>query len=241
MKFGLIGKSLAHSFSKKYFEEKFARLKLPHTYQNFEIPDIEELKSIIQRYPDLRGLNVTIPYKRSVIPFLDELDQHSTAVKAVNTVLIKNGKLKGFNTDHYGFTESLKDVLKSYHKEALILGSGGASRAVVYSLQKLNIQPHIVSRKPIYGQISYEEATGLLPSIYLVINTTPLGTFPETDEEPPLLPEGIQKKHVFFDLIYNPVKTKWLAKAEQNGAQILNGYKMLVLQAERSWQIWNEV
>ncbi len=239
MKFGLIGKSLKHSFSKKHFEKKFAKFNLPYTYQNFEISHIREFERVVSDNPDLKGLNITFPYKESIISFLHTLDPQAKAIKAVNTILIKKNKLSGFNTDFYGFTESLKSYLKSYHTQALVLGSGGASKAVAYALKQLNIQAHIVSRRPISGQLSYKQAESYLHDTYLIINTTPLGTYPETDREPPLALRGIQKKHVFFDLIYNPAKTKWLTKAGQSGAQIINGCKMLILQAEQAWKIWN--
>jgi len=241
LKFGLIGKSLQHSFSKKYFEEKFNSLNLPHSYQNFELPSINRFNKIIQQNPDLKGLNVTIPYKESVIPFLNELDKDASAIGAVNTIAFENGILKGYNTDFYGFTKSLAPYLKSYHQKALVLGSGGASKAVAYGLKQLGIEILIVSRKPSGKEIDYAKAAELLPETYLVVNTTPLGTFPDIEKEPPLKPEPIQKKHVFYDLIYNPQKTQWLRKAADKGALVINGYKMLVYQAERSWEIWNEV
>jgi len=240
MKLGLVGKSLSHSFSKNYFEKKFKREGLGnYEYLNFELTSIENFPELIRRErPD--GLNVTIPYKTAVIPFLDQLTQEASAIGAVNTIAVKDGKTIGHNTDWIGFKQSLEKVLPKGAGSAIILGTGGASKAVAYALDQLNIDYRLVSRTRGQGQINYAEAASVIPDVQLVINTTPLGTSPNTSELPPLSLANVSENHLFYDLVYNPSKTRLLAKAEEKGAAIKNGYEMLELQAEEAWDFWHK-
>ncbi|MEO8405747.1 MAG: shikimate dehydrogenase [Chitinophagaceae bacterium] len=238
--FGLIGYPLSHSFSKKYFTEKFNREKLDeYRYELFPIPDITELKNILQQHPDLAGLNVTIPYKEQVLAFLDEKDAVVKKIKACNCISIENGKLKGYNTDVIGFERTLKTGLKDHHKKALILGTGGAAKAVEYVLDKSGISYKYVSRKPSAKSYSYEQLTASIIAEYtLIINTTPLGMYPAITEAPPIPYESLTSSHYLFDLIYNPEKSLFLKKGEDKGAHIRNGHEMLIIQADESWRIW---
>lgn len=240
--FGLIGYPLSHSFSKRYFTEKFEKEKLTDCrYELFPISSIDELKNVLYRHPDLCGLNVTIPHKEQVISFLDEVDDVVENILACNCISIKNGKLKGFNTDVVGFERSLKAQLKPHHKKALILGTGGAAKAVEFVLQKLRIDFKYVSRKPIENGYSYDELTAdIIAEHTLIINTTPIGMYPAIDEAPAIPYEAISGNHYLFDLVYNPEKTLFLQKGEERGATIKNGYEMLVIQADESWMIWNQ-
>jgi shikimate dehydrogenase len=242
-KYGLIGKNIDYSFSKQYFAKKFEAENLPNfTYENFDISDISELQSIVAETLYLKGLNVTIPYKESVFPFLDKINKKALAIGAVNTIKItKKYKLKGYNTDYYGFKKSIKPYLKPHHKKALILGTGGASKAIAYALNKLDIEYKYVSRKPTSQQLSYDDLDAkLFSEFHLIINSTPLGTFPNIEEFPPLPYSLFTTKHLAFDVIYNPAETSFLHKAKTFGAKTLNGSQMLVFQAEKSWEIWNE-
>ena len=238
MRFGLIGKSLSHSFSKKFFAAKFKREGLAHTYENFELSTIHDFPQLLQTQKDLAGLNVTIPYKSEIIPYLDKISAEAAEIGAVNTIRFVNGQLQGFNTDVFGFVESLRPLLKTYHTKALVLGSGGASRAVCHGLKKLNIDYKIVSRHPQNGQLSYAQASDNLDEYRIVINTTPAGTFPKTEDKPDLRLEKVSENHLFYDLIYNPPKSRLLKEAEMQGALIKNGQEMLVLQAAKAWEIW---
>lgn len=241
MQYGLLGKSLKHSFSKDFFTKKFKQEKLiDHSYSNFELAQIEELTELIEANPKLAGLNVTIPYKKEVIPFLSELSPAAKAIGAVNVIQFKNGKLIGHNSDWIGFGDSLKPLINDSHKRALILGTGGASKAVAYALQQLDIDYRYVSRKKSDDCLTYSEASSTLDEFQIIINTTPLGTFPNTNEIPPLSLEKASDSQLYFDLIYNPEKTRFLNTAQQAGAQIKNGLEMLILQANKSWEIWNE-
>ena len=239
-KFGLVGKNISYSFSENYFTKKFKILGLNnHEYYTYDIESIQDFPNIISR--DIMGLNVTIPYKEKIIDFLDEIDEEAYKIGAVNTIkIIKNNKLKGFNTDVYGFEESLLPLIETYHKKALILGTGGASKAVAFVLQKLNIDYLAVSRNPNKDQLSYGDLTeDILKNHKIIINCTPLGTFPEVDTFPDLPYQFLSEKHLLYDLIYNPAKTRFLSEGEKRGATIHNGLKMLELQAEKSWEIWN--
>ena len=240
--YGLIGYPLSHSFSKKYFTEKFEREELhTHTYELFPIASIDGLKEVLQNHPDLVGLNVTIPYKQDVLSFLDEQDEVVKNIGACNCIRVNNGKLKGFNTDVIGFEKSLKVQLQPSHKKALILGTGGAAKAVEYVLAKLRIAFKYVSRKPVAGQLTYEEVTdSLLHEYTLIVNTTPLGMYPAVDQAPPLPYEALTAQHYLFDLVYNPSRTLFLQKGEAKGAAVENGYAMLLIQADESWVIWNQ-
>jgi shikimate dehydrogenase len=240
--FGLIGYPLTHSFSKGYFGEKFKREAIEDCrYENFQLANITELPKIIEDHPGLEGLNVTIPYKESVLPFLDEKNELVVETGACNCIKIINGKLVGFNTDVIGFEKSLLSKLQSGHKNALILGTGGAAKAVEFVLKKNQIHYTYVSRRRSQNNITYEQLTpSVLEKNKLIINTTPVGMYPKVDEILPLPFEAITPKHFLFDLVYNPPKTLFLKKGEENGATIQNGYEMLVCQAEESWKIWNQ-
>lgn len=240
--FGLIGYPLAQSFSKKYFDEKFEKEKLIDCrFENFSISSINKFAGLLEQNPELEGLAVTIPYKKAVLPYLDSQDNIPNGLKACNCIRIRNGLLSGYNTDYIGFEKSLVPHLRSHHTNALVLGNGGATEAVIYTLNKLGIAFHIVSRALhanstlIYADIDEE----IIHNHTLIINTTPLGMYPDTTSFPPIPYHFITKHHLLYDLVYNPVKTVFLQKGEQHGAGIKNGYEMLVLQAEENWKIWN--
>ena len=238
---GLIGKNIAYSFSKKFFAEKFKNEEINNfVYDSFDIPEIENIEEIFA-LPNLVGLNVTIPYKEKVIPYLDELSIEAKEIGAVNTIKIINNKKIGFNTDCYGFEKSLLPLLKPIHTKALILGTGGASKAIVYVLKKLNIDYTIVSRNKTDKNLTYQEiSASVIDSHKILINCTPLGTFPNIEDKPPIPYSFLTKDHLAYDLIYNPEKTSFLLAAEKNGATIKNGLEMLQLQAKKAWEIWNE-
>ena len=240
--FGLIGRNISYSFSAKYFSDKFAKLGVDYNYQNFDIENIRQLNEIISDTKKLKGLNVTIPYKEEVIPMLDSLSKNAAIIGAVNTITIsKKGKLKGYNTDYYGFKKALKPLLKEHHKKALILGTGGASKAVAFALRKMKIEYDFVSRTATDVIFSYDCLDKEIFEDYqIIINTTPLGTFPNMEEHPPIDYSLFTKDHIAFDLIYNPEETYFLKHAKQMGATIANGYKMLEYQAEKAWEIWNK-
>lgn len=243
-KFGLIGKNISYSFSKKYFTEKFKNLELNnYTYENFDLQAIEDFPVM---YKDLRdqiqGFNVTIPYKQDIIKYLDEIDEDANTIGAVNTIkILKEGKLKGYNTDIYGFENSLRPLLHSHIKKALILGTGGASKAIAFVLKKNDIYCNFVSRNPTNPQtISYDDLdVRVISKHHLIINCTPVGTFPNIESSPGIPYEFLGDKHFLFDLVYNPEVSTFLAKGEERGAKIKNGEEMLQLQADRSWEIWN--
>lgn len=243
--FGLVGKNISYSFSRSYFSDKFDLLNLEgYKYINFDIENINNLEDVITTNATiLKGLNVTIPYKEEVLQFLDKVDQKAEEIGAVNTIKItKKGKLKGYNTDYYGFKKSIEPLLKKYHKKALILGTGGASKAVAFALKKMDIEVAYVSRKGKgIDTISYEEMTKeIIEDNLLIINSTPLGTHPNVNVCPQIPYEFIGKKHILYDLIYNPSKTLFLKKGEACGAVIKNGLEMLELQAEKAWEIWQK-
>jgi shikimate dehydrogenase len=244
--FGLIGYPLGHSFSKGYFTDKFKNEHIGDTiYNNYPIESIEQFKSLVSGNPEFAGLNVTIPYKEQVISYLDAIDPEAKAIGAVNTIKIQNTssgkKLIGFNTDVYGFETSLKPLLQNYHRKALILGTGGASKAIKFILKKLNIAYISASIEELKeNEIRYSDITKeLIASHLLIINATPLGTFPKVDTCPDIPYELITSKHVLFDLVYNPEETLFLKKGKEKGAKGKNGLEMLHLQAEKAWSIWN--
>lgn len=239
--FGLIGKTLKHSFSKDFFSKKFAAENISDArYENFELQSIDELKEIIRQRPEIKGLNVTIPYKEEVIQLLDEKNEIVEKTGACNCIKIENGRLYGFNTDVIGFKRSLQPALEPGHKCALILGSGGASKAVEYALEELKIDHIIVSRNKKFDQFGYEDlGKDVIEGHQLIINTTPLGMYPNTNQDPPIPYEYISSQHILYDLIYNPPKTQFLQKGEAQGAHIINGHEMLIIQAEESWKIWS--
>jgi shikimate dehydrogenase len=242
-RFGLVGKDISYSFSEQYFTKKFERLNLEdHTYQNFDISSSENFPDIIAKEENLKGLNVTIPYKEEVLDYLHVIDGEAKKIGAVNTIkILENNRLKGFNTDVYGFETSLTPLLKKHHSKALILGTGGASKAVNYVLNKLDIEVLFVSRNPkSENEISYNDLTeSILKSYTVIVNCTPIGTHPAVDECPNIPYKYITSNHLLFDLIYNPSRTLFLKKGMEKNAQVSNGFKMLELQAEKSWEIWN--
>lgn len=239
--FGLIGYPLSHSFSKKYFTEKFEKEGLTGcSYENFPIPSIGDLPAVLQQQPALEGINVTIPYKEQVIPFLSGATAVVKEIKACNCIQVRDGQLYGHNTDVTGFEVSLRERLEPHHRNALILGTGGAAKAVEFVLKKLGLQYRYVSRKAGNETLSYESVTtDVLAAHTLVVNTTPLGMYPDTEALPPLPYQALGSRHYLFDLVYNPSKTLFLQKGEAQGAVIKNGQDMLVIQAEESWKIWN--
>jgi shikimate dehydrogenase len=241
IKLGLIGYPLSHSFSKGYFTEKFIKENIPnHIYDTYPIEKIELVEDLFQN-ENLLGLNVTIPYKEVVIPYLDELDQTAKEIGAVNTIKIIEGKKIGFNTDCYGFQKSFEPLLKPHHKKALVLGTGGAAKAVVYALKQLGIEYQYVSRTGNANNWSYEQITPeVLEEFTVIINTSPVGMYPNVDSLPVLPYESISERHYLYDLVYNPEVTAFLQKGLDHGAQIKNGIDMLHLQAEKAWEIWNK-
>lgn len=251
--FGLIGKNLHYSFSKNYFTNKFTVEDLPDcSYQNFDIENIEEFKELMASNPNLQGLNVTIPYKKSILKKLDKISKKAAKIGAVNVIKIikidsetnkKKNKtiLKGYNSDYYGFMKSLKPLLQTHHKKALILGTGGSAKAVSFALTKLGIPSVFVSRNPKENAINYDQLSVVTFDTYqIIINCTPLGTSPNITEFPQIPYNYFSEKHIAFDLTYNPEETEFLKKAKQNGAVIKNGYEMLLFQAEKAWGIWNK-
>ncbi|MGI4751964.1 MAG: shikimate dehydrogenase family protein [Janthinobacterium lividum] len=259
-KYGLIGFPLTHSFSKKYFTEKFEKEGIEDcSYELFELENLSNFPEFIKANPDLCGLNVTIPHKIGAVYYMNWMDDEAKKVEAINCIKViqesavaaafsgevgfvdQDFRLEGYNTDIHGFENSLKPLLKSQHIKALVLGNGGASRAVRYVLKKLRIPFQVVSRRPKPNQILYENVTAeLVKSYKLIINTTPLGTDPDITSFPPIPYEAITNQHLLYDLIYNPEKTVFLQKGEAQGAEIKNGHEMLVLQAEKAWEIWNK-
>ncbi|PWL38335.1 shikimate dehydrogenase [Flagellimonas aquimarina] len=239
-RYGLLGKDISYSFSQGYFAKKFVELKLnDHSYENFDIPEISEFKALVtQRH--LKGLNVTIPYKEQVITYLDDLDADAKKIGAVNTIKFTKKGLKGYNTDAYGFQKSIEPFLKPHHKKALILGTGGASKAICFVLERLGIEYTYVSRTKKEHQFTYKELSKeVMLAHSIIVNCTPQGTFPNINDKPDLPYQHLNEKHLLFDLIYNPDKTAFLIEGESKGTKICNGLKMLQLQAEKSWEIWN--
>ena len=247
--FGLIGYPLSHSFSQKFFTEKFLQENIVNAkYDNFPIPSMESFAGLWKENPNLEGLNVTIPYKKEVIPFLDHSSAVVQEIHACNCIRKFNNELYGYNTDVIGFEKSLLPFLKPHHTQALILGTGGASAAVQWVLQKLKIQFQIVSRKgnaieannEMKAYLSYDQlAASVIESHTLIINTSPLGMYPNTNEAPPIAYEGITAQHHLYDLVYNPIETLFMKNGLAKGATVQNGLAMLHIQAEESWTIWN--
>jgi shikimate dehydrogenase len=238
--YGLIGYPLTHSFSKKFFSEKFKRQNIANClYENFELSSVDELPSLLLNEKNLRGLNVTIPYKKSVIPFLDELDETAAAIGAVNCIDLRFGKKTGFNTDAYGFAQSVADQMNQ-HQQALIFGTGGSSAAIQYALRKTGKYFKLVSRNKSENTITYSELTEEVVSSHtFLINCTPVGMFPHVNETLPIPFQFIGSNHFVVDLVYNPEKTLLLQRCETQGAICRNGFSMLQWQAEKSWEIWN--
>lgn len=240
-KFGLLGRNISYSFSKSYFSKKFREEGTDAAYENFDLPEVKGIRDVLERNPALEGFNVTIPYKEEIILFLDELDPVAGEIGAVNTVKVsKEGKLVGFNTDYFGFCESIRPYLNENHKKALILGTGGASKAIAYGLESMGIPYKFVSRNPSEDRLSYDQLSGtVMQEHQIIINCTPLGTSPKTEEYPALPIHLISPRHLVFDLIYNPSETRLMKLASGEGATTANGLRMLELQAEKAWEIWN--
>jgi len=239
-KYGLIGKDIGYSFSKAFFTVKFEQENRQDSYVNFDIEDITMLKEIISQNTDLGGLNITIPFKESVIPLLDRLDKEAKQIGAVNTIkILRNGKLVGYNTDYYGFAKSLSNFLPIKEKTALILGTGGASKAIAYVLNTMGFEYNFVSRTKIDSNLTYNELSReIIQNHYLIVNCTPLGTFPNVQEFPNIPYQFLTNDHLLFDLIYNPKESEFLKMGYVKGARITNGMKMLEFQAKKSWSIW---
>ena len=245
-KYGLLGYPLSHSFSKTYFNQKFESEKIDAEYVNFEIPDIKELKNVLKENPDLCGLNVTLPYKTQVIPLLDDIDDDAKLIGAVNVIKFTKGflgktKLKGYNSDIIGFKKSIEPLLNETHRKALILGTGGASKAVFQGLKQLGIGSTFVSRKPEEFCITYDEITPkTLEQYTVIVNATPVGMFPHINECPDIPYNLITPNHLLYDLLYNPDETLFMKKGEEKGAVVKNGLEMLLLQAFTAWEIWQK-
>lgn len=241
-RFGLVGRNISYSFSAGYFKTKFENAGLKnYTYTNFDIENISQLPEILEKTKRLKGLNVTIPYKEEVLPLLDKVSKTAAIIGAVNTIAISKEGTKGYNTDHYGFRKALTPLLEPHHKKALILGTGGASKAIAYALRKLKIEYDFVSRSATDVVYAYEDLDSEIFEDYqIIINTTPLGTFPNMTECLPIDYSLFTPAHIAFDLVYNPEETEFMKRAAQNGAVTSNGYDMLVHQAEKAWKVWNK-
>ena len=245
-KYGLLGYPLGHSFSRNYFNQKFEAERIDAEYLNFEIPEIKEIKNVIKENPELNGLNVTIPYKEQVIPYLDDLDEDARLIGAVNVIKFSKGlfgkvKLKGYNSDIIGFKQSIEPLLKEHHRKALILGTGGASKAVFQGLKQLGVASTFVSRKAKEYCITYEEITPKVMEQYTVIvNTTPLGMYPNVNAYPDIPYDLLTSDHLLYDLLYNPDETLFMRKGKEKGAVVKNGLEMLLLQAFAAWEIWQK-
>ncbi|MBR4897355.1 MAG: shikimate dehydrogenase [Prevotella sp.] len=243
-KYGLIGYPLGHSFSIGYHNQRFADEGINAKYLNFEIPSIDDLPAVLSQNPELKGLNVTIPYKEKVMQFLDYVSPEARAIGAVNVIRVEHqGKkitLKGYNSDVIGFTQSIEPLLENYHKKALVLGTGGASKAVSYGLKSLGLETVYVSRYERPGTIQYASITPEVVQEYnVIVNCTPLGMFPKTEECPSLPYEAMDERNILYDLIYNPDETLFMRKGAERGATVKNGLEMLLLQAFASWEFWN--
>ena len=239
-KYGLIGNNIDYSFSKTFFNSKFKKEESNDSYENFDISDLSQLSEVLLKNPKLKGLNVTIPYKESIIKYLDRIDSNAQKIGAINTIKITpEGKLIGYNTDYIGFKESLKNLLPISKKNALVLGTGGASKAIVYALKSLNYKVTQVSRVKKEGITTYAELNKeVMIQHQLIINCTPLGTFPNIDQYPSIPYQYVTKNHLMFDLTYNPLETMFIKLSKKQGARISNGLKMLEFQAEEAWSIW---
>ncbi len=240
-KYGLIGWPLGHSFSAGFFAEKFAKEGIDARYDNYEMETVEGLRAFVKSEPNLCGLNVTIPHKQAVIPLLDEISEEAAAIGAVNVIRVRDGKLKGFNSDIIGFMESIRPLLKPHHTSALVLGTGGASKAIVVGLRKLGIEPTYVSRSKKPGQLTYEELTPEIMAAHTVIvNCSPVGMFPKVENAPAIPYDLVTPQHLLYDLVYNPLEPRFLTLGKERGATVKNGLEMLHLQAIASWEFWNK-
>ncbi len=239
--YGLIGNPVEHSFSEKYFSEKFENEGIDAKYKLFKLEDLTAFQELLKKEKKLKGLNVTSPFKEKIIPFLDEVEQQAKNIGAVNTIKFEDGKRIGYNTDSFGFLKSLFPIIEKQHTNALILGTGGAAKAIAQALKSMGIEYQMVSRTPAENQLAYTDLTEeIIKENLLIINCTPLGTYPNVEESPNIPYDGLTQKHLLYDLTYNPVVTQFLAQGQMRKCKIFNGQKMLEFQAERSWEIWNE-
>jgi shikimate dehydrogenase len=243
MQLGLIGKTLSHSFSKTYFEQKFRKAGLKgFSFENFELKNSSEFPALLEKNLELKGISVTVPYKEEIIPYLDELDEEAKTIGAVNCIKITNRKTKGFNTDAYGFRQSIKPFLEPKHNRALIFGTGGSSKAVAHSLKQIGVEYYFVtssSQKKSPNTFFYKELNQVVfAQFLLLVNCTPLGMFPKVNECPEIPFDFVTADHLAYDLIYNPEQTLFLKNCAEKGAVTINGLSMLQLQAEKSWEIW---
>ncbi len=241
-RFGLVGHPLGHSYSREFFQKKFEQLGLKdHSYELFDMEYLKEFPALWLKYNDLIGVNVTVPHKENVVRFLDHQDISVIKVGAANVIMKKNGRLHGYNTDYLSFKESLKNWIGNFKSEALVLGSGGSSKAVAVALEELEIDSYQVSRRKSKGDYTYDQLyrqPGIIKRFLLIVNATPLGMFPNVDSLPSIPYKHLTKKHRLFDLVYNPDETAFMRKGKEFGAKVKNGIEMLQLQAERSWEIW---
>lgn len=244
MQLGLIGRSLSHSFSKKYFEEKFRKENIFGSFRNFELNSISEFPDVLKQNPELKGLSVTVPYKEQIIPYLNELSPEAKEIGAVNCIHITEGKAIGYNTDVFGFKTSIKPFLEPKHNKALIFGTGGSSKAVAYALKQIGIDCFFVTSleyKKVPNAFFYYELSPIIFSQFLlIVNCTPVGMFPEISDTLPIPFSYVTGDHLAYDLIYNPEETVFLKNCREKGAITMNGYSMLQLQAEKAWEIWNK-
>jgi shikimate dehydrogenase len=239
--YGLIGYPLGHSFSRRFFnEEFFPEHGIEAEYLNFEIPEADGLLEVVRTHPLLRGLNCTIPHKQAIIPLLDEISPEAREIGAVNVIRIRDGRLKGFNSDIIGFMDSLRPLLRPHHRRALVLGSGGASKAVWAGLRRLGLEPTQVSRKAGDGALSYEMLTPeVMAEHTVVVNCSPVGMFPRVDDCPAIPYELLSERHLLYDLVYNPLDTLFMQRGRERGTTVKNGLEMLRLQALASWTFWH--
>ena len=240
-RYGIIGFPLGHSFSRAFFTEKFQKEHIDAEYVNFEIPSVHLLPEIVRSNPHLRGLNVTLPYKEAVIPMLDSMSDEAREIGAVNVIQVREGRLKGFNSDIIGFMDSLRPLLKPWRQHALVLGTGGASRAIRVGLERLGLDWAYVSRTAAEGRLTYSALTPEVMEHYqVIVNCSPVGMFPKVDACPDIPYHLLSSRHLLYDLVYNPEETLFLKRGAQQGATIKNGLEMLHLQALASWEFWNE-
>ena len=244
-KYGLIGYPLSHSFSQSFFNEKFLSEGIDAEYINFQIPTVKDIQEVITENPELEGLNVTIPYKEKVIPYLDEIDAESLPIGAINVIKIvrqkEKVKLIGFNSDIIGFMRSIEPLLKQKHQKALVLGTGGAAKAIFHGLKKLGLKPTYVSRSSAPDRLTYDMLTpAVMADHHVIVNCTPLGMYPKVDECPNIPYKCLTPDHLLYDLLYNPDKTLFMKKGAAQGAIVKNGLEMLLLQAFASWEFWNK-
>jgi shikimate dehydrogenase len=245
-RYGIIGFPLGHSFSRGYFNEKFAGEKIDAEYVNFEIPRIEDVVDVVRNNPNLKGMNVTIPYKEQVIPFLDEIDDDAKQIGAINVIKVTHNakgaaKLTGYNSDIIGFSRSIEPLLKDYHARALILGTGGASKAIYHGLKNLGVKGVFVSRTPKPNAFTYDQLTQeIMDEHTVIVNCTPVGMYPKEDACPDIPYHMLSKRHLLYDCVYNPAETLFMRKGKENGAVTKNGLEMLLLQAIAAWEIWQK-